>query len=65
MITMSDLREGSQVYVRARWSGTLSRFTVVAVCDNVAGGVPGIDYVTSDGDCYWAYLDQVHQVAVY
>jgi hypothetical protein len=66
MVKLKDMREGSVVYVRGAFGGgSLNKATVVAVCEDVKNGHPGIDYELSDGDGYWAYLEQVDRVVKY
>ena len=59
-VQLSQIREGSAVMVQGDFGTAKPQIvTVVAVCDDVKNGRPGIEYVTKDGDESWAYLTQV------
>jgi hypothetical protein len=66
MITLEQVREGSTVLVRGSFGNAPARrATVTGVEADIKNGQPGIDYELTDGESYWAYLDQVEKVLTY
>ena len=66
MITLDDVRLGSVVKVATDFgSGPIVTGTVVELDEDIKNGYPGISYDLPDGDCRWAYIDQVKRVVTY
>jgi len=65
-MSVDRVREGSVVYVRGSFGNDRPvKATVTEVCDDVKNGLPGIDYVTTQGEEHWAYMHQVDKVIKY
>jgi len=66
MIDFDRLKAGSVVVVRGEFgSGPAVRATIENVEQDVKNGQPGIDYVDSKGEGYWAYAKQIVRVVEY
>lgn len=66
MITIEQIRIGSQVLVRGGFGSEPAKIvTVEGVDADIKNGRAGIDYTESPGNTRWAYLSQVEKVVAY
>lgn len=57
---ITELKKGDRVIVSHNWgAGPRIEGTIDEIDDNIKNGRPGIIYIADNGECYWAYIDQV------
>lgn len=61
MLQLKDIKPGNTIVVR-EWSGDTVTGVVDSTDSDIKGGRPGVDYVQSNGDGRWCYLDQIVRV---
>jgi hypothetical protein len=60
-IKLKDINISDKIHVR-EWGGGISVGIVDAVEEDIKNVRPGVDYVRSDGDSFWCYLDQIEKL---